>query len=488
MRVLLLNSPWINNEIEYGVKAGTRWAAIRKKDRSMPYFPFPYYLASATAVLKQAGFDAHIKDAISEEISKQECLEFVAKMKPDLLLIEAFTPSIFEDLDFMKEAKERTGCLSVFSGVHPTALPEEILKYNFMDLVIIGEYDYTVRELVILLDRGRSDFENIKGLAYKKNGSIKINPRREPIKNLDELPFPERDELPMHKYNEPFSKYYPNAKLVTSRGCPYNCIFCTEPLMYNGPIYSKRSVNLVLEEIRILRDKYKAREIFFDDSIFTIPRATEIAEGLIINNMRIAWSCWMDWNINFNSLKLLKESGCVGIKFGVESASPGILKTARKPVNLEKIKELVNNCRKLGLFCNGAFMFGLPGETPETMRSTRDLIFSLKITSCQLAIATPLPGTPFYKMAQENGWVITKDWRKYDCHYTSVIEYPACRKEDIEDAIELARQQKVKQMLKNPGVAFAYFLKLCRLKGYRGMLKEISQKIFFVIKALFSRK
>ena len=107
MKVLLLNSPWINNENEYCVKAGTRWAAIRKKDRSMPYFPFPYFLASTTAVLKKAGFDAHIKDAVAEEMTRQECIDYVTNLKPDVLVIEAFTPSIYEDISFIKEAKEK---------------------------------------------------------------------------------------------------------------------------------------------------------------------------------------------------------------------------------------------------------------------------------------------------------------------------------------------------------------------------------------------
>lgn len=487
MKVLLLNSPWINNDQEYGVKAGTRYAAIRKKDRSMPYFPFPYYLASATAVLKKEGFDAHIKDAVAEDMSRQECLNYIEKMKPDIILIEAFTPSIYEDLSFMKEAKERTRCVSIFCGVHPTALPEEILKNDFMDFVIIGEYDCTLRELVYFLSQGRKDFENIEGLGYKKDNVIKINLRRGQIQNLDELPFPERDELPMHKYNEPFSKFYPNAKIVTSRGCPHNCIFCTEPLMYAGSAYKRRSVNLVIEEIKIVKDKYQAKEIFFDDSIFMIPRAKEIAEGILTANLKIAWSCWMDWNISFEDLKLLKRSGCIGIKFGVESSSLEILKAARKPVSIVKVRELIRNCRKLRLLCIGAFMFGLPGETPETMKNTIDLIFSLDLTFCQLAIATPLPGTPFFKMSEEKGWLVTNDWREYNCSYTAVVEYSGCSKKEIEAAIELARQKKVKQVLRNPLVAFGYIIKLYRMKGPKGFAREVKKRLSFALRALFSK-
>jgi len=455
----------------------------------MPYFPFPDFLASATAVLKKAGFDTHIKDAIAEEMTRSECMAYVENFKPDILVIEAFTPSIYEDLSFMQEAKAKTGCYSIFCGAHPSALPEEILKNAFMDFVLLGEFEYTLRELVSFLSLGRNDFGNIAGLAFKENNCIKINPRRELIQNLDELPFPERDELPMRKYNEPFSRHFPNARIITSRGCPYGCIFCVEQIMCGiGHSYRKRSLGLVSEEVRIVSNKYGAREVFFDDAIFTIDRAKEIAEAFLNNNLRLPWSCWIDWNITLDELRLLKRSGCTGVKFGVESSSFDILKAAKKPVKIDKIKELIKNCRKLGILRHGSFMFGLPGETRETLRKTIDLAFSLDLTSSQLTIATPLPGTPFYKMAEENRWLATRDWRKYECFYSAVVEYPDCSKEDILAAMELARQKKVKQVLKNPMVAANYIIKLYKIKGLKGFSQEFIQRVAFFIKALFSKQ
>ncbi len=486
MKILLLNSPWINNTCEYGIKAGTRWAAKRRKGSSMPYFPFPYFLASAAAVLKKAGLEAHIKDAIAEEITKEECMAYIEKLQPDIVIIEAFTPSIYEDLAFMKEVKERINCLTVFCGAHATALPEEILKNSFMDFVFLGEFDYTLRELTDFVSRGRTDFDKIYGLAYRQENEIKLNPRRKPIQNLDELPFPERDELPMHKYTEPFSRYYPNAKITTSRGCPHNCIFCIEPVMYGEHVYRKRSVKLVIDEIRLLRDKYKLKEVYFDDPLFTIPRAVEIAEGILNNNLKMAWSCWMDWKVSVEQLKLLKKSGCIGIKFGIESSSSEILDTANKLVNIDKIKKLIRTCKDLGMLRHGSFMFGLPGETTRTLKSTMELAFSLDLTSCQLAIATPLPGTPFYRMAKENGCLVTDDWSKFEPHYSSVVSYPACKKEEIESVIEQAREKKIKQLFKNPLVMFRYAVKLCKIKGFKGFMKEFFCRISFLVKALSS--
>lgn len=487
MKILLLNSPWINNNEVYGVKSGTRWAALRKKDRSMSYYPYPYFLASATAVLKKDGFDAHIKDAIVENMTRSECMAYVRDFNPAVLVIDAFTPSIYEDLSFMREAKEKTGCVSIFCGTHPTALPADILKNQFIDFVLLGEYDYTLRDLAHFLKNGRKDYENIKGLAYKENESIKVNPRRELIQNLDELPFPERDELPTQKYNEPFCKYAPNAKVVSTRGCPFHCIFCTEPLMCGGSNYRKRSIDLIMEEIKLIRDKYGVKEIYFDDAIITIPRAIELAEGMIKSNVVMPWSCWMDSSITFEQLKLVKKSGCIGLKFGIESSNPEILNASEKPAKIGKIKEVVKNCRKLGIVPHGSFLCGLPGDTVETMRKTIDFAFSLGLVSCQVAIVTPLPGTPFFKLAKEKGWLLTENWEKYDGHYTSVIEYPNCKKEEIEAMAELARRRKVSQFLKNPLLIVSTMIKIYRLKGFKGFFKELSQKTVFLLKALFSK-
>jgi len=258
--------------------------------------------------------------------------------------------------------------------------------------------------------------------------------------------------------------------------------------MYERGLYKKRSIKLVIEEIRLLQSKYQVKEIFFDDPVFSIEWAREIARGIIESNLKIAWSCWMDWNAGLEDLKLFKKSGCIGIKFGVESANNNILKTARKPLNLEKVNELIKYCSKLGLLQSGSFMFGLPGETKETLSNTIDLAFSLDLTSCQLAIATPLPGTPFYQMAKENGWLVSSDWRDYECHFSAVVQYPDCRKEDIEAAIALARKKKVAQLFRNPFVAFNYVVKFYRLKGFRGFYGEFLKMGGFAFKALFSKK
>ncbi|MEI8344862.1 MAG: cobalamin-dependent protein [Candidatus Omnitrophota bacterium] len=224
MKTLLLNSPWINNGEVYGIKSGTRWPALRRKERSMPYFPFPYEMAQAAAYLRRHGVDASAKDAIAEELTAEQCLCFMESLRPALTVIEAFTPSIEIDLAFAEAAKRRTGTAVAFCGVHASALPEEVLKSSAVDYVLTGEYDETLKELCFFMDGRGGELAKIAGLAYKKDASVVVNVARPVIEDLDVLPCPEISEFPIYKYNEPLSRHSPNARVVTTRGCPTPCI------------------------------------------------------------------------------------------------------------------------------------------------------------------------------------------------------------------------------------------------------------------------
>ena len=488
MKVLILNSPWINNAVEYGIKSGTRFAAIRKKDRTLPYYPFPYALASTAAYLRKEGFETHIKDAIAEEMSTEQCLEYVSDFNPSLVVIEVFTPSVYDDLDFSRKIKDSTGCWIALCGAHPSAQAEELMKYDFIDFILLKDFDIPLKELCHSLSQGHQNFDDIKSLAYKQNGTIKINEINTDLIEYDELPFPDREELPIKNYNEPLSKYFPNARMSTSRGCPFNCTFCIEPFMYQHN-YRKRSVNLVIQEIEMLKSKYGVKEIDFDDALFTISRTKEIATAFIETGLKIAWTSWIDSRISLEDLKLLKKSGCVAIKIAIESANSNILSAIGKNrmVYIEKIKLLIYQCKKLNLLVHASFMIGSPGETKETIRETLDLAFSLDLHSTQFSIATPLPGTIFYKQAIENNWLTTKNWRKYESIFSCVVEYPDCTSKDIIIGIEEARKRKVKQFLNNPFTAIGYIWRLYKFLGFRKFYKDIFNKIEFIFNSFFQK-
>lgn len=255
-----------------------------------------------------------------------------------------------------------------------------------------------------------------------------------------------------------------------------------------GRQYRRRSVAHVLGEIEMLIEKYKIREIFFDDALFTIPRAKEIARGILDRRMKIAWTCWMDWNIGIEDIKLLKRSGCVALKFGIESASAKTLNTIGKNIKIEKIRELIKRCRRLGLLTHGSFMLGLPDETMESMRATVNLAFSLGLSACQFSIATPLPGTAFYDMAVKNKWLSTNDWTKFESTASVVVEYAGCSKDYILQTMDEVRKRKVRQFFKNPFYVIVYAWKIYRLKGAKGFCDEILKKSKFVLRSLFGKR
>jgi radical SAM superfamily enzyme YgiQ (UPF0313 family) len=270
---------------------------------------------------------------------------------------------------------------------------------------------------------------------------------------------------------------------MTSRGCPYRCIFCVESKAFYGkPKFRFRSMENVMKEIDVLISDYSVKEIFFDDTYFPNKRARELAEAILQKNFRVMWSCWIDRSADLELLSLMKKAGCTGIKFGVESFNPDILKNSQKDIDFESIQELVGNCKKLGLFSHASYMFGLPGETKNTIQTTIEKAFKLRTTTSQFSVATPLPGTDFYEMARENRWLVTDDWSKYEGAGTAVVSYPGLSAADIEEGIKTVRKKKILALLANPVALCAFLLKLFHMKGAKGLLNEVIKKAGFLIR------
>lgn len=483
MNIVLINTPWINNDIEYGVKSGARWAMVRKKDRTMPFYAFPFFLAYAASYLQKSGFPAVLRDSIALEETKEQALTFIKDQKADFVLIETSTPSIYYDYSFCDAVKDIYSDTKVaLCGPHVTALPKEGLEKSRADYVLTGEYEKALLKIVHGLSSGE-DVSETKGIAFRKGSEIILNERMDLFENLDDLPFPVRDKDIIHKYNEPSCRNYPNLPMMTSRGCPFQCTFCLESKVFYGkPHFRFRSMENVMEEVNILINDYHVKEIFFDDTYFPLSRARELAEAILSHDFQIKWSCWIDRSAEYELLSLMQKAGCTGVKFGVESFSPDILKNAHKKVEYDYVKRLVEYCKKLGLFTHASYMFGLPGETKESIDFSIQKAFELKTTTNQFSIATPLPGTEFYETVKEKGWLITDDWSKFEGAGTSVVAYPGLSAKDIEDSIKRVRKKKIFSLMKNPVALSAFLLKLMKMKGFKGLMKEIFSKMGFLFK------
>lgn len=305
--------------------------------------------------------------------------------------------------------------ITVMGGAHPTVLPEETLNDPDVDFVVLGEGEYTMKELLAALKKDSSSlFPGIDGLGFKHNGAIIVTPKKRFIENLDSLAFPARHLLPMEKYfkiNMPHgvaSRYSPNTPVITSRGCPANCIFCTIHSIW-GYKYRARSVENIIAELKDLKETYGVREVQFEDDNLTFDkeRAMRLFTRMIGEKLRLSWSTPNGvamWSLDEELLVKMKESGCYMLCLAVESGDQEFLtKTIRKPLSLEKVKELMRIIRRLRFETAAFFVVGFPTETREQMMNTFKYAMKLNVENVGFYLATPYPGTELFEMCKKGG-------------------------------------------------------------------------------------
>ncbi|MBI4439701.1 radical SAM protein [Candidatus Woesearchaeota archaeon] len=484
MKILLVNLPWIDDTEFSALRAGSRWPHLRMKREQLPYYPFPFFLAYAAAVLKQNNHDVYLKDCVAERLNQYGFLKYLEEVKPEMVVMETSTPSIENDLAWAKKIKE-IGCITVMTGPHATAVPLEVLKEPYVDYVLPGEIDYSLRDLSNTL-RDKKNVHALSGVHSKMpNGDMVMNKPAPLITDLDGLPYPYREGLPMENYIDPACKHAPGIQMIASRGCPNQCIYCYESQNFYGrPNYRVRSVKNVADEMEHLIKTYKVREIYFDDALFSVSqqRVIELCDEILKRKMNIYWSAMCDAKLKIETLRKMKESGCVMIKFGVESANREILKNIRKHITPEDVIAIVRNCREIGIETHATYMFGLPGETKETIKETMNFAFNIApADTAQFAAAIPNPGTKFYEDAKRNGWLVTTDYKKY-AGQDVVVQYEGLSAEDIYRAVHRARKKIMLKVAMNPRQFFQY-VKI--MYGYGGM-KGVADNLYGKLSYLFS--
>jgi anaerobic magnesium-protoporphyrin IX monomethyl ester cyclase len=216
---------------------------------------------------------------------------------------------------------------------------------------------------------------------------------------MDKLPYPAYHLLPWKKYHPhpPHGMSLPFGAIVTSRGCPYRCAYCSKPVF--GSKFRAQSPERVVEEMSYLHEKFGVKEIAFYDDSFTLDkeRAHAIADKIMEKGLKIAWTC--ETRVNLVDRELLghiKRAGCYSVAYGIESASPQIIEVLHKDITLEQVEKAVRDSREVGLQVVGYFMLGSPGETPATIRQTIDYAKKLKVDFVQFSVTTPFPGTELY--------------------------------------------------------------------------------------------
>jgi radical SAM superfamily enzyme YgiQ (UPF0313 family) len=400
-----------------------------------------------------------------------------------VVVLETSSASIEYDVKFCDAIKALSpGKIICFSGQHATAMPEELLRTSRADFALIGEYEKSLLELCRLLSAGQAPVARFKGVAFLREQQFLHGGRRE-LLDLAELPPPYRDPQTIQKYNEPSARFFPNAAVMTSRGCSFQCTFCVEASVNYGasPRFRYRPLENVRQEILELVSQHGVREIFFDDAFFTSERADEISELMGALPARLHWSCWIDRGVSEETLRKMKKAGCSGVKFGVETFDPQIGIAAKKRVRRDAVESLVQRCRKVGLLTHASYIFGLPGETRQTLENTLQAADQLKTTSFQASIAVPIPGTELFDRAKANNWLRTTNWSEYEGQGSSVLKYENLNEADLFWAMSQARRLKIRKLLKNPVALAAYVIKLLRMMGPREFLRDMLRKTAFLL-------
>jgi len=413
-----------------------RWP-VRTRSRVLRY---PDWLAYATAVLEANGYEAILADFIAENRGVEDVRRLVILEKPDVVVIDATTPSIFQDIKCAEICKEFCA-YTVLVGPHATALPEETLKVakGCVDFIARGEYDFTILELVECLDKERKVSE-VRGLSYLEKGQVRHNPSRPLIEDLDALPFPAWHHLDIRKYYNSIYDY-PYLDLISGRGCPYNCTFCQWPQVMHGRRYRFRSPENVVDELERDFERFRVREVFFEDDTFTAnrKRAKEICKEILRRKLDVKWSCNSRCDVlDMELLRLMKKAGCRMLLVGPESGFQEILNNVHKGLKIDTIRAFIKLAKKANLQLHACYVIGLPGETKETIELTIRFAKELDTDTIQVAGAMPHVGTEFFEWAEKNGYLRATSWSKYtnDGEQVPLIEYPNLSSKDINDNVD----------------------------------------------------
>ena len=402
---------------------------------------YPFWLAYATGVLEQSGFQVSLIDAPAQGLSVADVIEQVKNEPPQLIVVDTSTPSIYSDVKVAEQLKESfPSSFVTLVGTHPSALPEETLKLSErVDAVAVGEYDYTMRDLAFCLEK-KEDLRTVDGLVFRYGDEIIRNKPRVLIENVDELPFVSqvyKRHLNIRDYYFAAANY-PMVMIITGRGCPYKCFFCVYPQTFHSRKYRPRSAANVADEFQwIVQNIPQVREIGIEDDTFTIDqeRVKEICRLILERGIKIKWYCNVRVNLELETMRWMKKAGCRLVTVGFESADQESLNRMQKGITVAQIRQFVSDTRKAGLLVHGCFIIGNPGETTETMDKSLEMARELNCDTMQFFPLLVYPGTEAYRWAQENGYLVSEsfaEWADEGGMYRSVLNIPGLPAEAIE--------------------------------------------------------
>lgn len=433
MKVLLINEPYVP-----GFNRTQRWAA-RTRGRVLRA---PDWLAYATAVLEESGVQAKLYDFPAMNWTKQDLKDLVKRERPDFVVLDSTTPSIYSDIECARICKEEGTPSVIMVGPHASALPEETLKLadRAVDVICIGEYDYTILDVIRHYDK----LQSVQGICHFENGMPHATGPRPLVEDLDQLPFPAWHHLDLMKYFDG-SKLYPYIDIFSGRGCPHGCMFCLWPQVMHGRRVRLRRPERVVDEIehdiRLCPQVAHGGEFFFEDDTFTLVKsnAMAICEEILRRGLKITFSVNARTDTADEELfRLLKRAGCRELLVGFESGDDRILSLMSKKETVDDARRFMELAHKTGIDVHGCFVLGYPGDTEASMDKTIEFALGLGLHTVQFSGAVPFPGTRYFEYCREKGLLKADRWDAWleDGEQAAVIDCPGLSRESIKNAVD----------------------------------------------------
>lgn len=404
MKIQLINVPYL-----------TTYGHLK---RIAPVY-FPLGIGYIVSILRENGFyEIDLFDPEAEKANWEEIKKRIESFGAEVIGLSCVTASYPLAKKIAKLVKSvNKEIFIVMGGAHASAIPEETLKdCPQVDLVVIGEGEYTFLEICQRLER-KERLGDIAGIAFRRNGKVLCSPSRKFIVDFDKIPFPSRYLVNLKNYRIPSHMNIGKrgVTLISSRGCPARCTFCASHVVA-GRKFRAYSPNYVVREIDYLQGKYGFKYFIFEDDAFTIDkeRVKEICRRLIKRKKKIIWSCFgRVTTVDREVLRLMRKSGCYLIGFGVESGDQTILKNIKKGITKKQCRRAFKLSKKMGLKTQGFFIIGNPGETEKTIEKTINFAIELNPSLAFFSPLVPYPGTEIYNRLCGIHFSPSENWSNY---------------------------------------------------------------------------
>jgi len=433
------------------------------------------YLATS---LRNNGHEASIIDCTLNKVNYNSFRNYINSFKPDAVAFQVFSsdlPVVQEYINIIKKIDKNI--ITIAGGPHVSAVPYDSIKFfKGLDYGFVGEAELGVVKLLECI-KNKKELSLVPGLVYKDNDKITVNPSYFE-RDLDKLGFPAWDLLDPRKYPETpqggFAKAFPIALIQSTRGCPYNCTFCSGAKV-NGKMLRYRSVEHVIKELKMLKEKYGVKEFHMIDDNFTLNKdyVTKFCNALLREKLNLFWATpngiRLD-TLDRNVLKLMKKAGCYAVSVGIESGSDRVLKLMKKHLDTKNIREKIGLIHEVGLRVTGLFILGYPDETVKEIKKTAKFARKLKIDRAQFGCFLPLPGTEiYYELVRRKEIKKIKNWEEY-ASFANVVYAP---KGLTKEKLKKLQRNAILRFYLRPAILFKILRDVTSFRHFRFLIKRL---------------